>query len=74
MISPIKMLTRAGEALYGEQWQRALARDLNVNDRTVRRWYSGESSIPDGVQNDLRSLLSIRQKKLFALIVDLTAS
>lgn len=73
-MNPIKMLTRAGEALYGEQWQRALARDLNVNDRTVRRWYSGESSIPDGVQNDLRSLLSIRQKKLFALIVDLTAS
>jgi hypothetical protein len=68
------MLIGTGEALYGDQWQRALARDLNVNDRTVRRWYSGESAIPNGIKAELRALLSVRQKKIFALIVDLTAS
>lgn len=46
-----KLLRRAGEALYGEFWQRPLARLLStvrgrpVNDRTVRRAIAG-SGIP----------------------------
>lgn len=31
-------LSRICTLLYGERWQSALARDLEINDRTVRRW------------------------------------
>lgn len=33
--------------LYGQKrWQTALAEELQVNDRTVRRWVAGEAPIP----------------------------
>ena len=36
--------------LYGpKRWQTALARELQVNDRTVRRWVSGQSPVPPPV-------------------------
>jgi len=36
-----ELLRRVGEALYGDQWQTPLSRELEVADRTVRRWLSG---------------------------------
>ena len=42
----IELLIEAGQALYGERWQTDLANDLQVADRTVRRWVSGVSPIP----------------------------
>lgn len=39
-LSP-ELLRQVGEALYGEQWQTELARALDVNNRTVRRWVAG---------------------------------
>lgn len=41
-----EMLIATGEALYGPRWQRNLARDLGVFDRTMRRWAAG-NGIPD---------------------------
>ena len=36
--------------LYGSaRWQTALAQELRVNDRTVRRWASGTARIPHPV-------------------------
>ncbi len=36
--------------LYGAaRWQTALAKELKVNDRTVRRWASGTARIPHPV-------------------------
>ena len=36
--------------LYGSsRWQTALSRELQVNDRTVRRWASGKATIPHPV-------------------------
>ncbi len=33
--------------LYGgHRWQTALSRELQINDRTVRRWVSGASEVP----------------------------
>ncbi len=33
--------------LYGRhRWQTALSKELEVNDRTVRRWASGASEVP----------------------------
>lgn len=55
-----KLLKDAGEALYGAQWQSAIARDLGVADRTVRRWLAGADDIPPGVAMDLWRLCEER--------------
>ncbi len=36
--------------LYGgHRWQTALSKELQVNDRTVRRWAAGASEVPQSV-------------------------
>lgn len=42
-----------GLARYGNGWQSKLARDLDVNPRTVRRWAAGDVSVPLNVQMHL---------------------
>ncbi len=43
-------LDRICTQLYGTpRWQTALSRELRVNDRTVRRWASGDTAIPHPV-------------------------
>lgn len=53
------LLVRTGIALYGPQWQKPLAADIGVSDRTMRRWYAG-APIPEGVRVDL--LAAVRRK------------
>lgn len=48
-----KLLRDAGEALYGSRWQSALAGDLDISDRTIRRWVSGADDVPSGAYLDL---------------------
>lgn len=57
------LLTLAGRALYGEQWQSALAAALGVSARTMRRWVAG-GSIPARVAEDLVLLLRQRANEL----------
>ena len=56
-------LAAAGRALYGQLWQSALARDLGVNDRTMRRWVSGQEP-PETIWAEVRSLLEARKQKI----------
>ena len=57
-------LTEIGRALYGEQWQSALARDLNLSDaRRVRYWLTGRA-IPVGIWADISALLKQKQMTL----------
>lgn len=54
--SDVDLFRRAGEALYGPQWQRALARALgplhpagarpSIDDRYVRRIAAGDKPVP----------------------------
>ena len=44
-------------AIWGHKWQNALARALKINDRTVRRWASGDVPIPESVERDIRRIL-----------------
>jgi hypothetical protein len=53
----ISLLCEAGQALYGERWQTDLANDLQVADRTVRRWVSGASPIPSGLWSEINDIL-----------------
>ena len=62
-----RLLVEVGEALYGSQWQSALARDLQVSDRTVRRWVAGVYPMPSGVYVDLLRLAQERAAALDAL-------
>lgn len=62
-----RLLVECGEALYGPQWQSALARDLGVADRTVRRWAAGTSEPPAGLYFDLLRLTQERAQRLDGL-------
>jgi Bacterial RNA polymerase, alpha chain C terminal domain len=61
-------LAAAGRALYGERWQTSLAADLNVADRTMRRWLVSQTPIPDGVKRELREVLVKRVKQIGRMI------
>ena len=50
-------LAQVGAVLYGARWQSALARDLGVSDRTVRRWVAGTSPVPHPIAGKLAVLL-----------------
>ena len=62
-----RLLVEVGEALYGSQWQSALARDLQVSDRTVRRWVAGVYPMPSWVYVDLLRLAQERAAALDSL-------
>jgi len=61
------LLREAGQALYGPRWTTDLARDLDVADRTVRRWSAGHAPIPDGLSADVQQLLKARGLALAAV-------
>ena len=52
-----KLLHDVGEALYGPRWQTALAHDLGVSDRTMRRWATSTDDLPPGVWTDCHRLM-----------------
>jgi transcriptional regulator with XRE-family HTH domain len=51
-------LTAAGRALFGTQWQKALAQALGVAPRTVRRWIAGERHPAPAVEEEILDLLA----------------
>lgn len=62
-----ELLKEAGEALYGPRFQTDLARDLNVSDRTMRRWVAGETTPSKQVMGDVLILLNNRRKAMMLL-------
>lgn len=62
------LLAQCGQALYGPAWQSALARDLGVSDRTVRRWVAGSSAAPRGINAELLRL--IRQRAVDLRVIE----
>lgn len=65
------LLRTTGEALYGPQWQSAIARDLDVSDRTVRRWVRGDA-IPSYVAAELEHIARERVHALVDLVSHLS--
>jgi hypothetical protein len=61
------LLRECGEALYGDQWMAALARDLEVSDRTMRRWVAGDFAIPPTLTTELRAIMRERGLSLAAV-------
>ena len=60
----INQIQQAGRLLYGDLWQSNLARSLSVDDRTVRRWASGESAIKQSIANEIIELLKNNQSQI----------
>ena len=61
-------LAAAGRILYGERWQTSLSMDLDVTDRTMRRWLASDWPIPDGVKGELQEILVKRLKKIGEMV------
>ena len=59
-----EQLANAGQLLYGDLWQSALARALDVDNRTVRRWASGESAVKQSIANEIIELLKNNQSEI----------
>lgn len=57
-----------GGERFGLRWQRPLARALGVDDRTVRRWLSGESPVPEEIVGKLYWLAVDRREELARLM------
>jgi hypothetical protein len=61
------LLREAGVALYGPRWQTDMARDLDVADRTIRRWANGQNPMPNGLRAEIHALLTTRRMALTAV-------
>lgn len=61
-------LATAAALLLGERWQRPLARLLDVDDRLVRRWATGERPVPAWVLDRIRGELAARREAIDRLL------
>jgi hypothetical protein len=68
------LLRQIGVFFHGEEWQAPLARDLRVNERTIRRWVAGTEEIPRGVWRDLSAHLAIYDRTLRSLVAQAEAA
>lgn len=59
--------TKCGEAMFGSRWQTDLGEALGINDRTIRRYVSGQNVIPDGVAQDILNLMATRAETITRL-------
>lgn len=66
-MTDLDLFRAIGEALYGPQWQSELARQLDVNLATMRRWATGKFAIPPGIWADLANMLAERQVEIAKL-------
>jgi len=69
------LIRQAGEALYGERWKTALAKDLGVSRDSVNDWSSDPPRMNPrpGVYDDLRALLEARRAEIAMVIEALEA-
>ncbi|WP_052688432.1 hypothetical protein [Xanthomonas albilineans] len=67
-------LVRVGHALFGNRWQSDLARALDVDDRRVRQWLSGDRKLQVGVWADIAGLLRQRPQEILALLREIDAA
>jgi DNA-binding transcriptional regulator YiaG len=50
-------LQSIGERLFGKHWQTAMAKELGVTARTVRRWKSGDAPVRSEASRLLRRMM-----------------
>ena len=67
-MTTLDLFVNSGRALSGNEWQSAVARDLGVSSRTVRRWAAG-APIPNGIGDAMEALLVRKREQIRALIL-----
>lgn len=60
-------LARAGQALYGPNWQSQLARDIGVSIRSMQYMAKGERPVHGGLARDVLGLLHKRGQEIAKL-------
>ena len=66
------LLERAGLALHGERWKRAVADDLGITYRTLQNWLNRTyAAKPGEVLPKLLVLLQQREKQIDELVDDI---
>lgn len=68
---PDNLITRAGKALFGDNWQAQMSRELEVHKDTVQDWRQGRSNPRSGVYVDLLRIAVERQAELDEIVEDL---
>ncbi len=51
-------LHNLAEKYYGDDWKRELAKALQIDERTIRRWMSGATPIREATAIAIRALVS----------------
>ena len=49
MTGNFQLLAKAAQEAYGRQWRRPLAKYLDVSEKTIGRWKSGETKLDDEI-------------------------
>ena len=61
----VALLNTIGRSLYGDRYQSQLARELDVHDRTMRRWLAGDFH-PSDEADTIIKLRGLLAKKIAA--------
>ena len=69
-LTPASLQTVAS-TIWGNQWVFMLARELDYNDRTVRRWMEGTRNIPPTLWPRLRARLIEHSTEALAMAMQL---
>lgn len=64
--TPADQLAHVGRVLYGDRWRLALARGIQIDDDTIRRWMTNRTNLPadHGVFRDALALMRQRQNEI----------
>lgn len=68
-----ELLSASASAVYGYNWRGPLSRALDVSERTVMRWMTGQKTVPAGVWLDVGALLTDHASTCEALAFDVVA-
>ena len=61
------LFVKIGEALFGPCWRLPLSHEIEVSERSVRRWQNAGATIPEGVGADLAEVCRERAGKLIEI-------
>lgn len=67
-------LAAVGRALYGDQWQSPMARELNMSERSIRYMVAGERGIHEGIVRDLLAICEAHRAELIEVAKMLRAA
>lgn len=67
-MDPREKIQKVGQIVYGNRWKSPLAREMNVDRRTFRRFLSGERYFPKNLSTMLLQSMEQELSKIYAAI------